>query len=310
MTPNISAALTIFEGPDGSGKSTAAKAYAAATGAKYVHFPALPRVSRGLARMYVEAMRPALLGYQSVVFDRCWLSELPYGIAFREGYDRLTRADRRMLERLAMRCGAVVVKCLPPWEDVKRNYLSRKHIEMLDNDQQLKTVYELYVKQSTDLPEHHYDYTMKPQGLVVDDLASSRTILHPIGMASAGNLSPRSIVLVGESFAERKDNDPFYQWPFASFTNEGCSRWLTDQLDNANVRENELFWINADQDLSTLNSFLRRPAIALGAEAWQKLERFGIDSIGISHPQYHKRFASKEYYPLVNIINKIKTGTL
>ena len=310
MTPNISASLTIFEGPDGSGKSTAAKAYAELTGAKYVHFPALPRVSRGLARMYVEAMLPALLGYQSVVFDRCWLSELPYGVAFREGYDRMTRADRRMLERLSMRCGGVVVKCLPPFDDVKRTYLSRKHMEMLDNDQQLKTVYDLYVKQNTDLPVYDYDYTMNPAGIKPDDLTGLRMILHPTGMASAGNLSPRSIVLVGDSFAERKDNDPYYQWPFASFSNEGCSRWLTDQLDIIDVRENELFWINADQDLSTLNSFLRQPAIALGAEAWQKLERLEIDSIGISHPQYHKRFASKEYYPLVNIISKIKTGTL
>ena len=263
MTPNISASLTIFEGPDGSGKSTAAKAYAELTGAKYVHFPALPRVSRGLARMYVEAMLPALLGYQSVVFDRCWLSELPYGVAFREGYDRMTRADRRMLERLSMRCGGVVVKCLPPFDDVKRTYLSRKHMEMLDNDQQLKTVYDLYVKQNTDLPVYDYDYTMNPAGIKPDDLTGLRMILHPTGMASAGNLSPRSIVLVGDSFAERKDNDPFYQWPFASFSNEGCSRWLTDQLDIIDVRENELFWINADQDLSTLNSFLRQLVLVI-----------------------------------------------
>ena len=61
--------LTIFEGPDGSGKSTAAQAYAEATKAKYVHFPALPQVDKSLGRIYVEAMLPALLGYQDVVFD-------------------------------------------------------------------------------------------------------------------------------------------------------------------------------------------------------------------------------------------------
>jgi polyphosphate kinase 2 (PPK2 family) len=112
--------LTIFEGPDGSGKTTAAREYAEQTGARYVHFPALPRVKHGLGRMYVEAMLPALLGYHDVVFDRCWLSETPYGEAFREGQDRLTQADRRMLERLALRCGAVVVKCLPEWDPAER----------------------------------------------------------------------------------------------------------------------------------------------------------------------------------------------
>lgn len=302
MTPNISASLTIFEGPDGSGKSTAAKAYAAATGAKYVHFPALPRVARGLARMYVEAMLPALLGYQSVVFDRCWLSEMPYGIAFREGYDRLTKADRRMLERLSMRCGAVVVKCLPPWEDVKRTYLSRKHIEMLENDQQLKTVYDLYARQGTDLPVFNYDYTTKPDGVSVNDLTNLRMILHPTGMASAGNLSPRSIVLVGESFAERKDNDPFYQWPFASFSNEGCSRWLTDQLDAADIHESGLFWVNADQDLSILTSFLKQPAIALGADAFARLNKANVEAYHVNHPQHHKRFGGREPYGLVQTL--------
>ena len=85
--------LTIFEGCDGSGKTTAAREFAEQTGAKYVHFHNLPRIKKGLGRMYVEAMLPALLGYQEVVFDRSWLSETPYGEAFREGRDAGTVGD-------------------------------------------------------------------------------------------------------------------------------------------------------------------------------------------------------------------------
>ena len=40
----LSRELTIFEGPDGAGKTTLAKAYAELTGARYVHFGPLPRV--------------------------------------------------------------------------------------------------------------------------------------------------------------------------------------------------------------------------------------------------------------------------
>src|SRR5882757_4772670 len=101
--------LTIFEGPDGSGKTTAAKAFAAEMGARYVHLPQFKRVTTGLPRMYLEAMLPALLGYQDVVMDRCWLSEVPYGRVFRDGADRVGEISRHMLERVALRAGALVV---------------------------------------------------------------------------------------------------------------------------------------------------------------------------------------------------------
>ncbi len=300
----VSCRLTIFEGPDGGGKSTAAKVYAESTGAKYVHFPALPRVSRNLGRMYVEAMLPALLGYQDVVFDRCWLSEMPYGVAFREGRDRLTDASRRMLERLAMRCGAAVVKCQPAWETVKANYLSRKHMEMLDNEHQLKTVYDLYVEQPTSLPVYHHDYT-KGDLFQIDkmvlDLEPMRFTRHPLDMASAGNWNGR-IVLIGEAFAERKDCDAFYQWPFASFSGEGCSQWLAEKLDLAEVSEDQILWLNSDQDLSVLHDLTPERIITLGTEAYQQLYRLKIKAASVQHPQSWKRFKHGRRYPLLDLI--------
>lgn len=300
----VSCRLTIFEGPDGGGKSTAAQAFAKATGARYVHFSALPRVGKSLGRIYVEAMLPALLGYQDVVFDRCWLSEMPYGVAFREGKDRLTEASRRMLERLAMRCGAVVVWCQPEWETVKANYLSRKHIEMLDNEHQLKTVYDLYAEQPTDLPELVYDYTKEDLLTIpklMNDVESVRFPRHPLNLASAGNWDGE-FVLVGQSFAERKDNDAFYQWPFASFSGEGCSQWLTDQLDSIEVGEDQILWLNADQDLSVLYDLTPERIIAMGTEAYQQLYKLKIKAASVQHPQTWKRFNFKQHYPLLDLI--------
>lgn len=300
----VSCRLTIFEGPDGGGKSTAARAFAKATGARYVHFSALPRVGKSLGRIYVEAMLPALLGYQDVVFDRCWLSEMPYGVAFREGKDRLTEARRRMLERLAMRCGAVVVRCQPKWETVKANYLSRKRIEMLDNEHQLKTVYGLYAEQLTDLPELVYDYTNEDLLTIhelVNDVESMRFPRHPLNLESAGNWDGE-FVLVGQSFAERKDNDAFYQWPFASFSGEGCSQWLTDQLDSIEVGEDQILWLNADQDLSVLYDLNATKVIVLGNEAYDQLYRLKIQVRVVPHPQSWRRFNSRQPYPLLHII--------
>ena len=300
----MSCKLTIFEGPDGGGKSTAAQVYAKATGARYVHFASLPRVNRSLGRVYVEAMLPALLGYQDVVFDRCWLSELPYGVAFREGRDRLTPASRRMLERLAMRCGAVVVRCQPAWDTVRANFMGRKQIEMLDNDGQLKTVYDLYAEQVTDLPEFVYDYTQDDifsAPRLVNRVEAVRFKLHPLATSSAGNWDAK-IVLVGEAFAERKDTDAFYQWPFGSFSNEGCSQWLTDKIDLVDVGEDDLLWVNADQDVSFLYDLQPEKIIALGNLAYERLYKLKIQATAVPHPQSWKRFNNGQRYPLLDLI--------
>jgi hypothetical protein len=298
----VSCRLTIFEGPDGSGKSTAAHKFAKDTNARYVHFPALPRVSAGLARMYVEAMMPALLGYQDVVFDRCWMSETPYGVAFREGQDRLGDPSRRMLERLALRCGAVMVRCNPGWDAVLKSYLSRKHLEMLENDGQLHQVFDLYAREHTDLPEVEFDYTRR-NSVDYDAIEAARTPRHPLALQSAGNLNA-NVVLVGEAFAERKDCDPFYQWPFASFSNAGCSQWLSRQLDAIDCGEQDLLWMNADQDLSILHDLQPGKVIALGDAAYQQLYKLKIMAESVPHPQAFKRFNHRQRYPLLNVLQE------
>lgn len=295
--------LTIFEGCDGSGKSTAAQQYAKDTGAKYVHFHNLPRITNGLGRLYVEAMLPALLGYEDVVFDRSWLSEMPYGMVFREGQDRLTVADRCMLERLAMRCGAVVVKCQPSYDTVLASFQERRAKEMLKNVSQLHDVYHLYTSQITQVPWVRYNFEDHSYAVLVDDIKSLRMKPHPLNSASAGNWEA-DVALVGEGFAERKDQDAWYQWPFASFSNEGCSQWLTMELANAMVNEAELLWVNADQDLSFLldRDLTSTTVFALGNKAMAELYRLKIRAHGVPHPQHHKRFNSKIKYPLIDLI--------
>jgi hypothetical protein len=304
MMPNFSNYLTIFEGPDGSGKTTAAREYAEATDALYVHFPALPRVTDGLARMYVEAMMPALLGHQSVVFDRSWLSEIPYGVVFREGADRLGAVKIRMLERLAYRCGAVVVKCQTDWERTKTNYLSRKHLEMLDNESQLAEVYSIYRGMRTDLPMLCYDYQQFDMSDLHSTIYKFRTGLHPLSVRSAGN-SDAPVVLIGETFAERKNQDPFYQWPFASFSKDGCSYWLTEQLMHANIHESSLLWVNADQNLGFIQG-RNITVITLGEQAKKAAKDFHLTvHASVAHPQYAKRFYHNSNYALTQKILEV-----
>jgi thymidylate kinase len=307
----LSCDLTIFEGPDGGGKSTAAKAYAEATNARYVHFPSLPRITgRGLARMYLEAMLPALHGYQNVVFDRCWLSEEPYGSVFRPHQPfRVDKAQQRMLERIAMRCNTRLVYCLPGLEVCLDTFRSRKGEEMLDREEQLQAVYRRYDLQvdyvSSHLPFVVFDRTKdnihdNHFHVIPNDYWSQDCSMleHDTRLATVGNrLAP--VCLVGEAFTERKDNDAWQQYPFVSFNRQGCSAWLADYLESKNVREDELCWANADFDLELLDAAISaQHYIALGATAAKALDDAGLPYSLVSHPQHQKRFNSHDEYPL------------
>lgn len=300
MAPT-SKSLTIFEGPDGAGKSTLAKQYADQIGARYVHFAALPRINQSLARIYVEAMVPALLGYQDVVLDRSWLSETPYGEVHREGRDRLSNAGRRMLERLSLRCGGVVVRCLPPVETCLGNFRSRKGQEMLKSEAALTAVWQLYSTMVTELPMVTWDYTGDSAEQLYKTVEQRRADRHPLELQSAGQWDA-PVVLVGEGFAERKEWDAWYQWPFGSFSGEGCSKWLTEELNRAQIREDQLLWVNADQPLDLLELSHEPQVIALGQVAASACYAHKLRAKVVDHPQYWKRFKASQTYPLIQHI--------
>lgn len=148
--------LYIFEGPDGCGKTTAATRLADVLEAEYVHSGPLPDLDK-IGDVYARAMLPAYLGYQDVVMDRCWMSEMPYGNAFRGGKNRLSAEEIRSLVTMAKKCQAVVIKCLVPWNTCQKVFSSRP--EMLKNTRQLNSVYEDYTRLSPDLPTKTYDWT-------------------------------------------------------------------------------------------------------------------------------------------------------
>jgi hypothetical protein len=299
--------VTIFEGCDGGGKTTLAQAFAHATHARYVHFHNLPRVKAGLPRLYAEAMLPALLGYQDVVLDRCWLSERPYGAVMRHGEDRMGDVNCCLVERLAMRCGAVVIYCCPPWDTVRANYVSRgPKVELLEDTTQLQAIYDLYQRERTHLPLLTFDYT---HGTTLTEVMHDVTLLrmprHPLYLASAGNWDA-PVLLVGEKFAHHRDGDLFYQWPFASFKADGCSHWLTQRLLDEHLFENRLCWVNSDQDLSFLNADNTETiVIAMGDAATKVIKDLHCwRAFSVPHPQAHKRFHHTDQYELIDLLQR------
>jgi hypothetical protein len=288
--------LYIVEGPDGAGKTRLAQTIACVGNAHYVHLGPFPRVERGLARLYVEAMLPAVLGFSDVVMDRSWLSEKPYGDAFRNGADRIG-PTQRSLERLAWRCQTVVIRCLPPWERVLQNFGQRA--ELLNTTIELREVYDAYADLRTSLPM----VTVNPFEQKPDLNIYSASVPHHLHVPSAGNLRGR-ITLVGDKFGDLNDRNPLYQWPFGSLCQGGCSQWLGAQLDEAGISERDLFWVNADALTPAITRHCAQ-IIALGGEAAKKLRSLAVkEFVETTHPQYHKRFHASHRYPLIDLLTE------
>lgn len=146
----------------------------------------------------------------------------------------------------------------------------------------------------------------KADMLLITQLANridvSRSIPEKYQNCAGNFLSDGSIIaIVGE---KPSGTSPFKRsYPFNDTT--GCSGWLNDQLAKASVDERRLFWVNAfnldgsENDSSMISELQPKKVICLGkvAEKWAK--KNGWDSISFPHPQFWKRFKSKEPYPFV-----------
>ena len=312
--------LIIVEGPDGAGKTGWAVRYAHETRSLYVHMGPFKGVSQeALGRFYAEAMMPAVLGTSDVVMDRCWLSEQPYGRAFRGGQDRVGVETRRLLERLALRCRTNVVLALPPIEVVRENFLRRhqRGEEMLLAVSQLNVVYAWYrenlllrPRETTALPVIHYDYTTAPLEASRLEYVERGTRPHHISWATAGNSDARFVLVVDRDTGYH-DHDTLYQWPNGSLSGGDASRWFARELESHGIGEEMLMWV----DPKVPNPILReavhgdRLVVALGPRSRAKLAEAGIEFTSFPHPRTWRHHRSSEPHPIIAFVdNQGDTG--
>lgn len=291
--------IIILEGPDGAGKSTLAQRLADDLSTEFSkitlhHHGPYPGVKNPCVRYLASMRRRQHQGNSElVIMDRSWLSEPIYGRALRNGWDRVGPASRRMLERVAYKCGVLLVVCLPPYEVVEENWAKRKGAELIQAPEYLKSVYRDYqmkLYQETDLVPLHYDFdedgNSSTYGRILDRVRQVTEQRPPA--TGIGVWGPESTLLVGEKVSKHGIPD----LPFVSFHDGGCSAWLARNLEEWQVPEFSLYWINSD-GLSP--DFLGREdaptkVVALGNKAAKWCRNAGVEHRAVEHPAYWKRF--------------------
>lgn len=330
MTTTLqSAPMTIVEGPDGAGKTTLVKAWhrwleSNGNLSSIVHHgPYLNETA--IMGMY---LRPMVTNPHMLLMDRSWLSEPIYAAAMRHGINRIPSWQRRMLERVALGRSAVVVLCLRGYDELVISYSARHAQEYITGEPRLRQIFNAYLNPEQPSGSAHKLFatqlpliTVNPTRYQPDKIwqrVEARRPAQNLG-PGIGHWSPgKSVLLVGDRVSPRGQEG----LPFVSSFAAGCSAWLAAQLDAAAVSERQLYWINAHtQDGASTNPrFLEylRPAaiIALGREAYQWVERYGVTchqppSFIVPHPQFWKRFKHQQRYPLHDVFDELRrTGIL
>ena len=131
------------------------------------------------------------------------------------------------------------------------------------------------------------------------------------GAASAMWMQYIQVILLGDTPGPGRPNDPnYHHTPFYSTKNS--SFWLNKQLVEAGVDERRLVWFNTTLADGTplaqgyVTQFLpfKPKIICLGGKAADWVRRIRPTPVydEVYHPQYAKRFKSKEPYALIELL--------
>lgn len=301
--------IFVIEGPDGTGKSTLAKALCEKLDARYRHLTYRWPKSMdlyhwaGLEQCLKDSTR------QPVVLDRWWPSEAVYAAAFRGGTAWPTW--HRMLDRVALKHRVFYVLARPKDKEAYTKHyevLKGKRIEMYDS---MHTVYDLFGDWETTMKDRvdFMTYDFMTEGgehfdEFVDDLvhrafdwfAGGHSFAQNIfDRRTAGQLVCPDILFVGD---KSRPGGRRAQWPFFNRTDKQGSIWLTSTLQQTGIPEWKLGWLNAhdsqgrlqitEELISLINPKL---VYSLGAQASYGLRRIGnVSHQMLYHPLFYKTF--------------------
>ena len=345
--------IVVLDGADCSGKTTLAKWFIENCGARYLHLGIYKDLFSHQLASYRLAERWASRG-ELVIIDRHWVSELAYGDSLRDGAQN--PVSLIFFDRLFLRSAALNILCVPVDID---EHLSRfkqhkeQRYEMFDLEAVHKVIrYYRWLAGNLDEKELSRSVTNyaavlreavvnRPDYRVYDleadgkDVAGyCRFMLEYLGLMRdqqyiagldektpnfAGFTEMAKILMVGER-AGNKDQRGKIRYPFCSRDDQLSSAlWLNRALDNLNISEHELCWVNAFDESWTETStellelldeknYKWEKIVALGQTAATHLSRCGLkedkDFVKIPHPQWARRFRYRDHQWYTQILGE------
>jgi hypothetical protein len=312
--------IIICEGPDGAGKTTLANEFVK-LGFEYVHNGA-PQPGEDLFETYTKQI--LRFGLQDVVFDRLHLGEIIYGTIVR-GKSLLTIEQIRLLNRLIYSRGATTFFCLPKFDTVFANWSARHGQEYVRLPMHMRQIYDMYrslLQEYQGLNHQVIDYE---NYLGPNEWQTPRDTPF-LNEGVIGNPKARYL-FVGEKAGGPHD--------LAFYSDQRSSHFLNECLWEAGYSESELAFTNAytmngqPRRLAVLTGALQnreykfgnlagpirqayrtfdgpQTVITLGELAHRRCEIEELEHFQAPHPQYIKRFKSRQRWRYVELLKSFR----
>ena len=290
--------IIILEGPDGGGKTTLSeyiRQHMSDGRMTHVikHGPYTGLTSEELCKTFFRSMSAAITYNDHIIMDRSWLSEPIYGQVYRNGLNRVDVQRRRMLERVALSRGAVVIQCQPEFDVCCSAFLSRQNQEYLDTPEQLQEVYNAYetLGMQTHLPVIHYDYTQdNPDDILAKALRVSIENFHTGG----GSFRQGNYLFLCDKGPQANMKNNTVIVPFINFNDtDGPSRMLAATLEKEGVAESDCYWANTQlpNGKPATTEFIAKlkpkKIFAIGNNAYSWSLKNGIKAQKLPPPLFH-----------------------
>jgi hypothetical protein len=253
---------------------------------------------------YVRMMRDVLEGGKSVVIENSWRDD--YVLEAMGESAKIPKEYRRMLDRLALGCNAVIAYCRADTRTYAANLNKNLSYEVMKTliDKMDSVWAKLESRGLAIVTINSSDSGFKTDVDALFDRANYhiRNSGPGIGLWNPGKV----ILLVGDRHGP--SIQPYkvdMNIAFCDMAKAGSSHWLSAQLDLMDIPESRLYWINAYDSVgaATHSDFVGRlypiTVLSLGDNAKRWCDTNHIRHEPFTHPQYHKRFHSKEPYPLI-----------
>ena len=310
----------IVEGPDGVGKTTVAK-YLAATYDLYYRHVGPPEPGTSVFVQYAGHLLPQNLAASAVkprgvprgmVWDRFYLGERVYGPEVR-GFDGLGVIHQRMLERILLGLNAFHVRPIPYYEVGLTHWSQRvaAGTELVKDPDAYNRLWFRYheIFRDSALPVVSFDHTEESWSDLNEAIRRTQEAYPNNQGPGIGRWRSGNILLVGDR-VNVKQPGSYHLWPFVGLG--GSSYWLTERLEEWGISEDNLYWVNVNNNDPNSPGQLVNPTwlkilkpsiiVALGREAQRWCQYHKVKHVPTTHPAAWKRFHSKQPYPLKSIL--------
>jgi len=221
----------------------------------------------------------------------------------RNGNSRLSVEEIKLLHRLVMATGTVIVICDPPLEVALQRYLASNRAEYIDSEEKYRRVWRRF-HEFYGLNCYHDEGEYPDPGKLIK-VSQSLTACprDVVGSPTAKYL------FVGERCNAKSEE---FHLPFFSIS--GSSGYLNERIAEAGFTEPEIAFTNAldvhgkevdIRDKRQPNQIL----IALGGVAHKILESQGLMHRTLRHPQYFRRFRSSQSDEYTSALRAIRESS-